>query len=640
MAGDRRVADLAGERRARGSGPGPCAGRATVVPSTTTWSTPIFGMRIIADGSPSAAAAAPRAGRSSWWWSAPPWCGVVVGGVVVVAGLAALRSQLLVELVLEVVLGPGLVDAGAPQLVGDEQQDQQPEGDQRPADRRRRPFARTRAALTRTGWFALVTGPSYTPRSAPRAPEGPVAPRRPAPLRRLPARSLPGPRRRRSRRRRGRDRAALGRERRGQDHAAAARRRPACRSYSGRRRSSATISPRTAAAARRRASRSSATRLLLRRPDRPREPAVRRPGGPASPSTRPTPRSSGSGSTRSRRRRAPPPVGRAAPPARARGRARPGAPSCCCSTSRTPGSTPRAATCSTRWSRAAPAEGRTVLLASHELDVARALPARGVVADGRLVRRSAASSPAVSASRDDSRLPDATSRGRCRRGEPVARGVAGGGQGPADRGAGRGSCSPDPAVRRHRAAAVRVRARPDRGLLPGVAPGLFWVAVLLAALLAVSRSFAIEAAERRARRAAAVGARRRRDLPRQGRGDRGRAARPRGRARRRAWSCSTASSRLGRCCWCWRRWPRPSASRPPVPSTACSLRAAGARDAGAGAAAPGGGAGDARCHPGLGGRRSTASRRTGGRGSGCSRCSRCCTRRSGCWPSGRSWRKS
>ena len=34
---------------------------------------------------------------------------------------------------------------------------------------------------------------------------------------------------------------------------------------------------------------------------------------------------------------------------------------------------------------------------------------------------------------------------------------------------------------------------PDRGVLPRVAPGLFWVAVLLAALLAVSRSFAVEA---------------------------------------------------------------------------------------------------------------------------------------------------
>jgi heme exporter protein B len=34
---------------------------------------------------------------------------------------------------------------------------------------------------------------------------------------------------------------------------------------------------------------------------------------------------------------------------------------------------------------------------------------------------------------------------------------------------------------------------PDRGLLPRVAPGLFWVAVLLAGLLATSRTFAVEA---------------------------------------------------------------------------------------------------------------------------------------------------
>jgi len=34
---------------------------------------------------------------------------------------------------------------------------------------------------------------------------------------------------------------------------------------------------------------------------------------------------------------------------------------------------------------------------------------------------------------------------------------------------------------------------PDRGVLARVAPGLFWVAVLLAVLLAVSRAFAIEA---------------------------------------------------------------------------------------------------------------------------------------------------
>jgi heme exporter protein B len=37
---------------------------------------------------------------------------------------------------------------------------------------------------------------------------------------------------------------------------------------------------------------------------------------------------------------------------------------------------------------------------------------------------------------------------------------------------------------------------PDRGLLPRVAPGLFWAAVLLASLLAVSRTFALEEANR------------------------------------------------------------------------------------------------------------------------------------------------
>src|SRR5262249_53968236 len=36
----------------------------------------------------------------------------------------------------------------------------------------------------------------------------------------------------------------------------------------------------------------------------------------------------------------------------------------------------------------------------------------------------------------------------------------------------------------------------DRELLPRAAPGLFWIAVLLAALLAVGRSFAVEQANR------------------------------------------------------------------------------------------------------------------------------------------------
>src|SRR5256885_4479459 len=36
---------------------------------------------------------------------------------------------------------------------------------------------------------------------------------------------------------------------------------------------------------------------------------------------------------------------------------------------------------------------------------------------------------------------------------------------------------------------------PDRGVLARAAPGLFWVAVLFSALLAVQRSFAVEAAD-------------------------------------------------------------------------------------------------------------------------------------------------
>ena len=50
----------------------------------------------------------------------------------------------------------------------------------------------------------------------------------------------------------------------------------------------------------------------------------------------------------------------------------------CSSTNRTPGSTSRAAPCSTTVVRAAPAEGRTVLLASHELDVARQVATREI----------------------------------------------------------------------------------------------------------------------------------------------------------------------------------------------------------------------------------------------------------------------
>ena len=62
---------------------------------------------------------------------------------------------------------------------------------------------------------------------------------------------------------------------------------------------------------------------------------------------------------------------------------------------------------------------------------------------------------------------------------------------------------------------------PDRAPMVQAAPGLFWVAVLFASVLAVQRSFALEAADGRPGRAAPVGARPGRGLPRQG-GRRGR----------------------------------------------------------------------------------------------------------------------
>ena len=57
---------------------------------------------------------------------------------------------------------------------------------------------------------------------------------------------------------------------------------------------------------------------------------------------------------------------------------------------------------------------------------------------------------------------------------------------------------------------------PDRGILTRAAPGLFWIAVLLAALLAIGRAFADRGAAQRPGRAAAGRPRRRGDLPGQG----------------------------------------------------------------------------------------------------------------------------
>ena len=90
------------------------------------------------------------------------------------------RLQLLLELALQVFLGPGGEDPRPPELVDDEEQDQEPEGHERPADARDRTCARRDrtgcVAAVRPRWsarFAAVTGPSVSFRSVPhpRSPE-------------------------------------------------------------------------------------------------------------------------------------------------------------------------------------------------------------------------------------------------------------------------------------------------------------------------------------------------------------------------------------------------------------------------------------------------------------------------------------
>ena len=119
---------------------------------------------------------------------------------------------------------------------------------------------------------------------------------------------------------------------------------------------------------------------------------------------------------------------------------------------------------------------------------------------------------------------------------------------------------------------------PDRGVLARVAPGpVLGRRCCSPSLLAVGRVVRDRGGQRRARRAAPVRARRRRDLPRQGRGDRRRScscsrcvlARRRRRALRRRRSARVAPLVLRD------RWPRPSVWRPPVPSTACSRPGSG-----------------------------------------------------------------
>ncbi|MEX2432629.1 MAG: heme ABC exporter ATP-binding protein CcmA [Acidimicrobiia bacterium] len=150
---------------------------------------------------------------------------------------------------------------------------------------------------------------------------------------------------------------------------------------------------------------------------------------------------------------------------------------------------------------AAAAENRTVLVASHELDRTRALASREVVltagqANGTFA---AATERSKGARRSDERPEGRRPRYPGRRASATrevnlvqeASLIAG----------------KDLRIeRRSRVTAEQIlpfglvvlllfafALDPDRGVLRDVAPGLFWVTVLLAALLAVSRSFALEA---------------------------------------------------------------------------------------------------------------------------------------------------
>ena len=155
----------------------------------------------------------------------------------------------------------------------------------------------------------------------------------------------------------------------------------------------------------------------------------------------------------------------------------PAAPSSGCSTSPTPASTRTAATSLDGLVAQAVAAGATVLLSSHELDRAEAL------ADAS--SRSSAAPP--------------TPAGR----RPPARGAR--------------SLFRDAALMAGKDLRIELRSQvttqqvapfavlvlilfgfaldPDRGILARATPGLFWVAVLFCALLAIQRAFTIEAAD-------------------------------------------------------------------------------------------------------------------------------------------------
>ena len=122
-----------------------------------------------------------------------------------------------------------------------------------------------------------------------------------------------------------------------------------------------------------------------------------------------------------------------------------------------------------------------------------------------------------------------------------------------------------------RADPLRLRARPrHRRPAAGDRRALFWVAILFSALLAVQRSFALEAADGNRDALRLSGLNPGGHLPRQGRRRRARARRSRGRCSASAWSSSTARPCRAGCCWSRPAWSRPSGWRPPVASTACS----------------------------------------------------------------------
>ena len=233
-----------------------------------------------------------------------------------------------------------------------------------------------------------------------------------------------------------------------------------------------------------------------------------------------------------------------------------------------------------------PARHRTVLLASHELEHARALATREVVLT--------AGQSQLGPSTDVADRVEASH-------EPLARGAARRRARTCASRPGRGSRAADHPLRADRAPAVRVRARPRPRHPAARRPG----AVLdHGAARGAARGVAVVRASRPTTAPATVCGCRVSTAPRSS------SARP------RPSRCSSSRSR-----WCWRcdgrarlrdraehagaagarhagRDRRRRGHRYPLRRARC--RSAGTRNPGAGVAAPGGGAGTARGHPSLG----------------------------------------